>query len=180
MTESLNIDLLEQALRYIGENLPCGFEVKIIIVGGAAGMLTGILPVGRTTFDCDVILCEPTDRLAELENIASGVAEKLGLPPRWLNADVQLLFNVLNSACQEFHCDQVRSAHRPNHKASARACTGTPTFQTVTSRTRGKIPNHHSARFPTARQRIKEQLNICVEPPWRQSEFLRNTTCNIF
>ncbi len=95
MTESLNIDILEQALRQVGENLPTGFEVKIIIVGGAAGMLTGILPVGRTTFDCDVILCEPTDRLAELENIASGVAEKLGLPPRWLNADVQLLFDAL-------------------------------------------------------------------------------------
>ena len=94
MSESLNIDLLEQALRHVGENLPTGFEVKIIIVG-AAGMLTGILPFGRTTFDCDVILCEPTDRLAELENIASGVAKKLGLPPRWLNADVQLLFDAL-------------------------------------------------------------------------------------
>ena len=50
---------IEGALQRVGQVLESDIDVEILIVGGAAGMLTGVFPPTRTTTDCDVMLYVP-------------------------------------------------------------------------------------------------------------------------
>jgi hypothetical protein len=69
--------------------------VRIVLVGASAGILTGQLPRGRTTVDCDVMTVLPPDAEGALLRAADEVSVRLGLPPTWLNTDVQLLRHAL-------------------------------------------------------------------------------------
>ena len=69
--------------------------VDLLLVGGAAGMLTGVLPPARTTSDCDVMAYVPEDAMGAVERAAEQVAGELGLAANWLNSDVQLRRDAL-------------------------------------------------------------------------------------
>lgn len=84
--------LLETALRETGEALEYASEVEILIVGGAAGLLTGVLPPARTTFDCDVMVFVPAQAWHAVEQAGRRVARKLGLAPTWLNGEANEMF----------------------------------------------------------------------------------------
>ncbi|MBL0870483.1 MAG: hypothetical protein IBJ18_07910 [Phycisphaerales bacterium] len=86
---------VEHALERLGQRLSFRTEVELLLVGGAAGMLTGVLPAGRTTTDCDVMVYAPEDATWAVESAAAEVAKDLGLPPTWLNSQVQIRRDVL-------------------------------------------------------------------------------------
>lgn len=95
MATPLPTPLLEQALRQLGESLELPQDVSILLVGGAAGMMTGLLSVDRVTTDCDVMLYLPPEAMAAVEYAATSVANTLKLPDNWLNSDVQLRRDAL-------------------------------------------------------------------------------------
>jgi len=61
--------------------------VRLLVVGGVAGMLTKVLPADRTTTDCDVMDLVPADRWEAVRQAAAEVGRELGLKPTWLNQD---------------------------------------------------------------------------------------------
>jgi hypothetical protein len=91
----MNASKVEQALSTLGKRFSYHTEVELLLVGGAAGMLTGLLPPARTTTDCDVIAYVPEDAMGAVELAAARVASELGLPETWLNSDVQLRRDAL-------------------------------------------------------------------------------------
>src|SRR5665213_3681553 len=95
MTKKLGISQLELALAAVGKRLEWHSNVEILIVGGAAGMITGVLPASRTTIDCDVILYDPISAWTTIERIAEQVGRELGLASNWLNSDAQLRLDCL-------------------------------------------------------------------------------------
>lgn len=92
---------IESALTRLGETLPEDLHTEILLVGGAAAMLTGLLPASRTTIDCDVMHCRPDGQLREIERAAEAIAPDLGLPERWLNSDVRLRVDALPDGWSE-------------------------------------------------------------------------------
>lgn len=84
----MHASALEAALRRLGEVLGESRDIEILVVGGAAGMLTGLLPPSRVTTDCDVMIYMPEDALTHVELAAEKVAGELGLVPNWLNSNV--------------------------------------------------------------------------------------------
>lgn len=95
MAERMTSTVLETALRRLGALVSYHRDIEILLVGGAAGMMTGVLPGARTTTDCDVMVYMPEDALAAVESAAGRVAEELGLADRWLNSDAQIRRDVL-------------------------------------------------------------------------------------
>lgn len=91
----MNAASLERALERVGECLSYHTDIELLLVGGAAGMLTGLLPPSRTTLDCDVMAYEPEKAMAAVELAAERVAQELGLAPTWLNSDVQIRLDAL-------------------------------------------------------------------------------------
>lgn len=92
---------IESALTRLGATLPEDLHAQILLVGGAAAMLTGLLPASRTTIDCDVMHCTPEGRLREIERAAESIAADLGLPERWLNSDARLRLDALPDGWSE-------------------------------------------------------------------------------
>lgn len=86
---------VERALEKLGERLSYHTDVELLLVGGAAGMLTGLLPPTRTTTDCDVMVYVPEDARSAVELAAEHVAGELGLAAAWLNSNVQLRRDAL-------------------------------------------------------------------------------------
>jgi hypothetical protein len=84
----------------VGNQFEPGSAVKILLVGGAAAMVTGLLPSGRTTVDCDVMVYEPEQSGPAVEVAAEQAAEELGLAPTWLNSDVQIRRDTLPAGWQ--------------------------------------------------------------------------------
>ena len=91
----MDVSAVEQALSRLGERFSYHTEVELLLVGGAAGMLTGLLPPLRTTIDCDVMAYVPEDAMGAVEHAAAEVAAELGLAETWLNSDVQLRRDAL-------------------------------------------------------------------------------------
>ena len=86
----LDTKAVRSALAQTGARLRLSRDVEILIVGGAAGMLTGELPATWTTADVDVIRCHlPQDRDAVLD-AAAQAGRILRMPPSWLSEDVAL------------------------------------------------------------------------------------------
>jgi hypothetical protein len=84
----LRANQLEQALRTTGVNLDAlGIEVvvRLYLVGGSAGLLSGLLPAARTTGDVDVSAVEPDDCWDAVRRAAARAAKELHLPETWLN-----------------------------------------------------------------------------------------------
>lgn len=86
----LNDQTIRAALAALGEHLRLDRRVEILIVGGAAGVLTGELPPWWNTADVDVIHF----RLAQDRDAVLAAAEEaarvLWLPPSWMSEDVGL------------------------------------------------------------------------------------------
>lgn len=82
MNARLSTTAVEQALQRLGERLDYHRDVELLLVGGAAGMVTGVLPAQRTTTDCDVMIYVPPKALAAVELAAEIVASELGLAGR--------------------------------------------------------------------------------------------------
>ena len=95
MPDPMNTSTVESALRRLGEVLGDGPGIEILLVGGAAGMITGLLPPTRVTTDCDVMAYLPPDTMTTVELAATQVADELGLAANWLNSDVQLRLDAL-------------------------------------------------------------------------------------
>lgn len=64
--------------------------VEILIVGGAAGLVTGVLGPERATGDIDVMDYRPADAMAEVELLAERIGKEIGLPEGWFNSNVQI------------------------------------------------------------------------------------------
>jgi hypothetical protein len=97
----MDTSTIESALTRLGHALPKDLHAEILLVGGAAAMLTGLLPASRTTIDCDVMHCRPDGQLREIERAAEAIASDLGLPERWLNGDVTLRIDALPDGWSE-------------------------------------------------------------------------------
>jgi len=81
---------IRAALSALGERLRLDRDVEILIVGGAAGVLSGELPAAWTTSDVDVLHFRlPQDR-DEVLRVAESAAKDLSLPASWLSEDVGL------------------------------------------------------------------------------------------
>lgn len=81
---------LEAAFAALGAGLDWPSDVEIVVVGGAALALTGLLP-RRVTVDCDVALHTPRAAWSALARAAAQVAVSLGLPADWLNPETETL-----------------------------------------------------------------------------------------
>lgn len=91
----MNTSTVEQALRRLGELIEYHTDIEILLVGGAAGMLTGVLRGDRTTTDCDVMVYAPPEAMVAVELAADKVGVELALPEHWLNSDVQMRIDTL-------------------------------------------------------------------------------------
>ena len=93
--DRMTTSIVERALKRLGDLLEYHEEVEILLVGGAAGMVTGVLPASRTTLDCDVMVCVPEAALVAVELAAERVADEMSFASHWLNSDVQLRLDAL-------------------------------------------------------------------------------------
>lgn len=87
---SLTAERILQGLAATGSKLGAGSVVEILIVGGAAVLLTGLGTPDRNTSDVDVLAVDPSRSDDELGAAAEAVGRELGFPMDWLNRDVGL------------------------------------------------------------------------------------------
>jgi hypothetical protein len=79
---------LDAAINDLCKRFTWHCEVEVLMVGGAAGMLTGLLPRDRVTVDCDVIKYVPQDAWVQIELLAEKIGRERGLPDNWFNSDI--------------------------------------------------------------------------------------------
>src|ERR1051326_1839227 len=82
---AMNLDGIRSALAKLGEKLRLDRDVEILLVGGAAGVLTQQLPPAWTTSDVDTIDCRPAHERDTVLDAAAEVGRELSLSPGWLN-----------------------------------------------------------------------------------------------
>lgn len=87
-------NLILKALAHLGEELAWSRPIEILLIGGAAGMVTGQLASERTTVDCDVVDYAPAEAMQAVERAAARVAGEMGLPDGWLSSQARQL-NIL-------------------------------------------------------------------------------------
>ncbi len=90
---SFNLELARSALVRLGAELGKGDSIEILIIGGAAGHLIGVLPPSMTTSDIDAIHFRPPGTVDEVLNAADQTAASLSLPKGWLNHDDAALYD---------------------------------------------------------------------------------------
>ena len=93
-----SLEILE-ALKETARLIQWDSPVEILLIGGAAGILTGQLPPKRVTLDCDVMHYCPKQAQEAVLKAAHRVAEELGLPKNWFNSKAMQL-NVLPDGWQ--------------------------------------------------------------------------------
>lgn len=74
-----------RTLKSLGAALPGGPGIRLVLAGGSAGLIAGLLGADRVTADCDVILLRPEEMWIELEDAAEQVANEAELSPDWLS-----------------------------------------------------------------------------------------------
>ncbi len=84
-------NLILEALAHLGRRLEWARPIEILLIGGAAGMITGQLAAERTTVDCDVIDYAPAEAMPAVEHAAARVARDMGLPEHWLSPQARPL-----------------------------------------------------------------------------------------
>lgn len=87
----MNNTLVSAALAALADALDHPARVEALLVGGAAGMLTGELPASRTTTDCDVMVYAPEDAFGALALAAAAVGERMSLARGWFNTGAMSL-----------------------------------------------------------------------------------------
>src|SRR5687767_4616502 len=70
-------------------------HVEILMVGGAAGMLTGLLPPDRVTVDCDIINYSPEAAWARVELTADEIGREMSLPEDWFNSNIAIRTDLI-------------------------------------------------------------------------------------
>jgi hypothetical protein len=83
----MNDTTIKAALKALGDGLTGGAVVELLIVGGAAGLLTGELKSSRVTGDVDASHVLPPEAWDQLQDAAAKVSVKQGLPANWLNLE---------------------------------------------------------------------------------------------
>ena len=95
----LNHDLSPQqiraALAHLGSLLPPTSMAEMVIIGGAAGVLSGALPASRTTVDCDVLQVSPPEIFDLCRYHAEEVAQRFQIAPQWLDASAHALAHLM-------------------------------------------------------------------------------------
>lgn len=89
----LDAKLVTAALAATGEALTLHAvpgPIRLVIIGGVAGLLAGLLRPSRTTGDCDVMAIHPEHLWPAVASAAAEAAAKLGLPPGWLNRECRM------------------------------------------------------------------------------------------
>ena len=82
----LNSKEILKALQRTGELLNWNTKIEILLIGGAAGAITGLLSENRVTQDCDVMHYAPNEARQVVLDAAAAVAKELGLADDWLNS----------------------------------------------------------------------------------------------
>ena len=86
----LNPSQLRRALSALAALLPQDKPAEMILIGGGAGMLSGLLPDGRQTVDVDVMDVTPPQIETETFDLccyhAPRIAEECGISPSWFDA----------------------------------------------------------------------------------------------
>lgn len=90
MSNPLTSQLLE-ALRAVGERLDWPGDIEILLVGGLAGVVTGVLPATRITVDCDIAILEPAEAASAVRTAADEIGRTLKLGRNWLSDQVSHL-----------------------------------------------------------------------------------------
>jgi hypothetical protein len=83
--ESLDFFSIRDALALLGNSNRLRSETEITIVGGAAGVLTGLLPALWATSDVDSIAFQLPESRDDVLEAAAEVARSHQLPADWLN-----------------------------------------------------------------------------------------------
>ncbi len=83
-------DIMSHLAR-LGEVFKFPGKVELLLVGGAAGILTKQLESSRTTGDCDVIRYLPSQAQQAVREAARKVAAERSLPDNWLNSKAMQL-----------------------------------------------------------------------------------------
>lgn len=86
-------------LNDLSDRLHWDSPIEILLIGGAAGMLTGQLSPRRVTLDCDIMHYAPEQAQDPVLKAAHQVAAKQGLPENWLNFQAMQM-NVLPDGWQ--------------------------------------------------------------------------------
>jgi hypothetical protein len=86
---------IQKTLAALGDELGPGHRIEIVVVGGAAGLLTGVLPSTITTADVDAIHFRPPGDVEAVLAASESVAEKLGVARGWLSVDAGIYSNAL-------------------------------------------------------------------------------------
>lgn len=82
----LNSSQLRRALSALAALLPQDTPAEMILIGGGAGMLSGLLPDGRQTVDVDVMDVTPPEVFDLCCYHAPRIAEECGISPSWFDA----------------------------------------------------------------------------------------------
>ena len=88
---NLDASILIRALSRTGKLLQTDGPAEILLIGGAAGMITTVLDGFRTTADCDVLRCHPPEAMSAIEQAARLAANELDLPTGWLSNQAERL-----------------------------------------------------------------------------------------
>lgn len=91
--KQLDRDSVENALRAVGESLQragLGGTIDLVVAGGSAVLLGGLLQRGRLTVDCDVVWSGDEATWERISSAAIEVGSTLGLPPRWLSRECSI------------------------------------------------------------------------------------------
>lgn len=78
---------ISEAFHLLGAAIDSPVRLRVIVAGGVAGLLGGMLSAARTTGDVDVIWAGTDVEWRAIERAAALVAAELSLPPRWFNRD---------------------------------------------------------------------------------------------
>jgi hypothetical protein len=96
---------MKRALEALGQELGKGRELEIQLLGGASGLLTGILPGRFTTGDLDTIRFRPPQEVDDILDAAKRVADRLDISGDWLNINAGLFASALPEGWEERRID---------------------------------------------------------------------------
>lgn len=108
---TLSASQLEKALRATGDRLDAlraEKTMRLYVVGGSAGLLSGLLSGARTTGDVDVTTVEPDESWGDVCRAAQEVAKELDLPETWLNNKCRMYAWCLPLGWRE-RCERART-----------------------------------------------------------------------
>lgn len=83
----LGNDMILSSFVALGQKLNgLDHNIELLLVGGAAGVLTGLLPAAWTTSDVDTMHCHLPKDEDDVLDAAAEVCRDLSLPADWLNS----------------------------------------------------------------------------------------------